>query len=140
MQDSLRIDGVPPAYAEFTRGPSECVVRLVLEGLDATSKFWQDDGYPLGIGPYGSGIGLATFIRDLAENWRGWQGVKSWSDFERTLSIQAEHDGLGHVTLSFEMRSSAFDGWRASGPLPVEAGALDRLAAATERFDTAFAS
>jgi hypothetical protein len=137
LGDSYKLEGVPPAYAEFTRVDNGCVVRLVLDGLAATTKFWQEDGYALGTGPYGGGIGLAAFLSELAENWRGWQGVKSWSDFENTLSIQAEHDGLGHITLTFEMRRSQYDGWRLTGPLPVEAGALDRLAATARRFDAA---
>ena len=116
--------------------PNGCVVRLVLDGLDATTKFWQDDGYPLGTGPYGDGIGLAAFLSDLAEHWRGWEDVKSWSDFENTLSIDAEHDGLGHVTLTFRMRRSQYDGWRVTGPLPLEAGSLGRLATAARRIDT----
>ena len=133
--DAYKITGVPPAYVEFTRVPNACVVRLVLDGLDATTKFWQDDDYPLGSGPYGGGTGLADFLSDLAENWRGWPGPKAWTDFENALSIEATHDGLGHVMLTFAMRRSPSDGWQLRGALPVEAGALERIAAAARRFD-----
>lgn len=77
MVDSLRLEGVPPSsYAEFTQVGRGCVVRLVLDGLDATTEFWQDPGDPLGSDSR-RGFGLAAFLSDLAENWRGWEGVKS---------------------------------------------------------------
>ncbi len=135
LPDSYVLEGVPPAYAQFARVENGCVVRLVVEGLEATTKFWQDDGFPLGTGPYGGGVSLAAFLDDLAENWRGWEGTKDWSDFENTISIHAQHDGLGHVTLMFEMRQSLYDGWKVVAPLPLEAGSLQRVASAARRFD-----
>ena len=57
MTRSLVLSGVPPARAEFFREGDRCRIHLVLEGLEATTRFWQDDGYALGTGPYSEGPG-----------------------------------------------------------------------------------
>ena len=120
---------------EFRREGDRCRVDLVLEGLQASSRFWQDDAYALGTGPYNEGPGISGFLADLAENWRGWTGSKSWGDLEGLIRIEATHDGRGHVSLDFDLRSSLYDGWRVEATVPVEAGQLDALVRAARAFD-----
>jgi hypothetical protein len=48
---------------------------------------------------YVSGPPVALF-RDIAENWRGWEGEKSWSDLEGRVKFGATCDSTGHVTIN----------------------------------------
>jgi hypothetical protein len=53
--------------------------------------------------------GLPRFLSDLAEDFRGWTGVRSWRSFERELAVSAEHSGrCVHLT------------WRLYGPAPCD--------------------
>ena len=73
------------------------------------------------------GGGVAEFpfwLERLAQSFRGWQGVKRWSTWDSALSMEARHDGAGHVTLLVAI--AAPDGhepdWTASARLVVDAG------------------
>ena len=47
---------------------------------------------------------LTEFFRDIAENWRGWQGEKRWTTLEGELEFTATADKTGHVRLGFSLR------------------------------------
>jgi hypothetical protein len=47
---------------------------------------------------------LAAFLDDLADNWRGWEGPKSYDSLEHDLGLVARHDGVGHVVLTVTLR------------------------------------
>ncbi|MCZ8095474.1 MAG: DUF6228 family protein [Acidovorax sp.] len=72
---------------------------------------------------------LGDFFRDLAANWRGWQGEKSWGTLEGEVTLTATSDGTGHITMKFTL-SQPYTGfeWQVSGALELEAGSLERLA------------
>jgi hypothetical protein len=40
---------------------------------------------------------LSGFVASLANDWQGWDGVRTWQSLERELTIDARHDGRGHV-------------------------------------------
>ncbi|MCA1843463.1 MAG: DUF6228 family protein, partial [Actinobacteria bacterium] len=82
-------------------------------GLDAASPVRSAEG----------ALGLVTFVRSLAIDWRGWEGVRRWEAIEHQLAIDAEHDPLGHVNLRVTLRGSwKPDAWEATVEVQVEAG------------------
>src|ERR1700733_10539260 len=46
---------------------------------------------------------LGGFFRDLAMNWRGWQGKKEWSSLEGELSFSAMSDSKGHASVTVRL-------------------------------------
>ncbi|WP_435972236.1 DUF6228 family protein [Streptomyces sp. Qhu_M48] len=47
------------------------------------------------------GDGLHSFLSSLAEDFRGWQGVRTWHSLEYDLTLSAEHRSGGHVHLTW---------------------------------------
>lgn len=74
---------------------------------------------------------LRTFLADLAEHWRGWEGEREWSSCERHIGLYAKHDKLGTVSVTVELRSGIYTGagptWRAVGVVLLDSGALEAL-------------
>ena len=79
------------------------------------------------------GDGIAPWAADLAESYRGWDGVRTWESLEHDLRIDAMHDGRGHVRLRFVIRGPRAyesDAWEASVVVTLDAGeGMRRLAA-----------
>jgi hypothetical protein len=72
---------------------------------------------------------LPRFFDDLAKEWRGWAGEKTWESVESHIALRATADRLGHVFLRVTLRDvDAPAGWRAEATLLIEAGQLDALA------------
>ena len=79
-----------------------------------------------------------TFLEDLARNWRGWSGAKSWKSYEGDLRLNATADGKGHVFLQVQLAAGASnDLWRAEAMLVVEAGQLDEYVKGFHAFSNA---
>ncbi|MFC4013934.1 DUF6228 family protein [Nonomuraea purpurea] len=77
---------------------------------------------------------LAGFMEGLVVEWRGWNGVRTWTSLERELALDARHDGRGHVSLGVTLRAPGLDlddtAWSARSVFVLEAGEeLTRLAA-----------
>jgi Family of unknown function (DUF6228) len=83
---------------------------------------------------------LVALFDDLAANWQGWPDTKSWSaeswsDVEELLSLACTHDGLGHVTISVELRPwGDRTRWYVCGRLVIAASDLEELARAARTF------
>jgi Family of unknown function (DUF6228) len=77
---------------------------------------------------------LAALFDDLAANWRGWTGSKSWSALDGQLDLECSHDGLGHITVTIELHPLDRTRWFVRGGLVIAAGALDELAQSARRF------
>src|SRR5262249_54274306 len=77
------------------------------------------DGYATGFPD------LADFFDGLAEDWRGWDGVRTWESAEGDLRIEALHE-YGHVHLRVTIRSQGpgwgDDGWSATADLKLDPG------------------
>ncbi|RZB16409.1 hypothetical protein StrepF001_27395 [Streptomyces sp. F001] len=67
-------------------------------------------------GPWGSvetsvvtwdGDGLDTFLASLAEDFRGWEGARTWHSLCYDLTLSAEHHPGGHVRLTWGIRDRA---------------------------------
>jgi Family of unknown function (DUF6228) len=69
---------------------------------------------------------LVSFMQRLADDWRGWPGRRSWHAVEREMTVDATHDGRGHVTLEITLRRHrrphALDAWSVTTALVLEAG------------------
>jgi hypothetical protein len=85
---------------------------------------------------YGKGFDdLSEFFENLAAQWSGWQGIKSYESLEGDLLLEAEHTG-SHVELSFALQNPSFpETWYVRGRLTLDPGeeltqvsnALDQL-------------
>jgi hypothetical protein len=83
-----------------------------------------------------AGEGLSTFLAELAENFVGWEGVRTWHSLHHDVEINARHSSVGHVHLSWALRSRDIldDPWSASLTVDLEAGEeMRRLAADAHR-------
>ena len=77
--------------------------------------------------------GLPALFEELARNWRGFDGKKSWSSLEGEFSLRASADKLGHMWLGFTLNEPTY-GWTLEGGLVLEAGQLERIARHVRRF------
>jgi len=101
------------------------VVHIVEPGLSATARVDNSRFIP----------GPETLFRDLAENWQGWNGEKTWNALERELALSATSDLLGHVTIRVQLQPTAGpDGWRVFSYAYLEAGQLETLSARASKF------
>lgn len=87
------------------------VVDLVGDGLAATRSVFVIDG-----------SGLDVFFAELAEHWRGWEGMRSWASAEYDLSIDARAASGGHNHLRFIARNGPIATWSAHIDVVVDAG------------------
>jgi hypothetical protein len=92
----------------------EYTVRLTGNGLAAEALVLSLDT---------AGHGLPAFIRDLAENFRGWDGTRTWENADHDLGVDATWTTRGHVDLRWWLTPSTYDKWVASVVVEVEAGA-----------------
>jgi Family of unknown function (DUF6228) len=92
-------------------------MRLVDEGVTAEADVQLSivDDPPLG-----------TFLMQLADGWRGWDGIRTWRAAERQLVLDARHDGRGKVKLGVTLKSwratQSADVWSARTVFTLEAG------------------
>lgn len=78
------------------------------------------------------GDGLDGFLADLATNWRGWEGTRTWDALEHGMSIEATHHGSRVELLFVVRRDYELDAWQVRLPILVAPGeSLARLAKAT---------
>lgn len=75
-------------------------------------------------------------FRDLARDWKGWDGKRSWASIEGELTLSATCDSAGHTMLTVELRRQTRDAWRLLGHLLLEAGQLDQIARDLDKFFT----
>ncbi|WP_385633403.1 DUF6228 family protein [Streptomyces sp. SudanB5_2050] len=58
------------------------------------------------------GDGLDVFLAELAEEFRGWKGARTWRSLEDDLTLSAEHAG-SHVRLTWGLHDRLPDDeWR----------------------------
>ncbi|AVI00283.1 hypothetical protein C5L38_35105 (plasmid) [Streptomyces sp. WAC00288] len=53
------------------------------------------------------GDGLDSFLSGLAEDFRGWEGARTWHSLEYDLTLSAEHRSGGHVHLTWGIHDRA---------------------------------
>ena len=69
------------------------------------------------------GTWLSRFFRELADDWRGFDDVKSFGSLEGELIIDARHDGLGTVYCEVFLRQPWPPEWTLSAVMDFGAGA-----------------
>jgi hypothetical protein len=81
---------------------------------------------------------LADLFRSLAQDWKGWEGERTWESIEGEFGVSASSDRLGHIRLKLRFREvEGREPWMAEPALNVEAGQLNAIADAVQRFFTA---
>jgi Family of unknown function (DUF6228) len=82
-----------------------------------------------------SGVDLARFLRELADAWRGFDGVKSYQSLEGQFALDCQHDGKGTVECVLTLRRPGPPEWTLSAAVDFGSGAhLDRIALDAEDF------
>lgn len=81
------------------------------------------------------GDGLAKFMHGLAQDFRGWEGVRTWRSIEDQLLVAATWATGGHVELMLRIKPSIYDKWELATSFDIEAGEeMANLAASIEAF------
>ena len=103
----------------------EYLIEIESDGLKVTSPVMSLAG----------GDGLPAFLEGLADDFRGWSGVRSWRSLEDQLRIEATWSNRGHVSLHLRVKPSVYSVWDLGALFTVEAGAeMQSLAADLARF------
>lgn len=76
---------------------------------------------------------LMRFFEDLAENWKGFDGEKSWSSLEGEFSLSCMSDSLGHFALEVTIRNIE-DTRYARKTIYIESGQLEKIAGEVRNF------
>ena len=92
----------------------EYTVRLSGNGLAAEALVLSLDT---------AGSGLPAFLEQLGEDFRGWDGTRTWENQDHNLGVEATWSSRGHVDLRWWITPSIYDKWSASVVVEVEAGA-----------------
>lgn len=72
---------------------------------------------------------LMGFFDELAADWAGWRDAKIWKLRDERTSLEARHDGLGHVTVLLRLFPLYYDSdWSVQATLALESGQLDAVA------------
>ncbi|MBE9040264.1 hypothetical protein IQ235_05590 [Oscillatoriales cyanobacterium LEGE 11467] len=74
---------------------------------------------------------LTHLFLEMAENWQGWEGVKTWGATEDDFSLSCTSDKLGHISIAGTLvERNAPECWSASVKfnVKVEAGQLEQIA------------
>ena len=103
--------------------PDTYQARLRGEGIDATVAVFHDAGDFIG-----------AYFSELAANWRGWDGERSWRSLEDALEFHASISKSGAVTLRVCLRNSDRFTWCVTYDFSIENGSLDALAEAARAF------
>ncbi|MFI7870419.1 DUF6228 family protein [Streptomyces salinarius] len=80
---------------------------------------------------------LTTFLKELAAEYRGWDGERSWQTNDRDLTVSAVFRSGGHIGLTWSLQPwpQAAGGWGASVTTWLEAGEqMTSLAADVRHF------
>ncbi|WP_218018471.1 DUF6228 family protein [Nocardia amikacinitolerans] len=82
------------------------------------------------------GDGLGAFLASLAEDFRGWDGARTWRSLERDLTLSAEHHPGGYVRLAWGIHDRSQQGeWHFEATTVHEAGEqMRKLAAEIDAF------
>ena len=85
------------------------------------------------VSTYHSGPPSALFD-EMARDWMGWQGTKTWAALDDELRIEATEDLTGHISLVVTMRDHSDPAnWLLKATLELEAGQLSDLAKAVRK-------
>ncbi len=109
------------AKLEFSEvGNEYCTVTFLSTFLSASHRVWFYTG---------DCERLVSLFMEMAENWIGWEGAKTWAAIEADFSLSCTSDKLGHIILEVELvKRDAPELWSAKFNVDVEAGQLAKIA------------
>jgi len=64
---------------------------------------------------------LVAFFRQLAADWRGWDGERTYESLEHDLRLTATHDGYVRLAVQLWQEGGRF-GWSAAAVISLEPG------------------
>jgi hypothetical protein len=76
--------------------------------------------------------GLTNFFKELAENWKGFEGEKIWESLEGEFKLVCTSDSLGHFEIKATIRNNL--GTLSVKTIHVESGQLNKIAAEAKAF------
>jgi hypothetical protein len=124
--DSVLRIGSPSGTREYRRIPFE----LALHDLTARGVIESTDWG-------GAAPRLVSFLEEMARDWRGWPGERTWRDDGPQVRLTATHDGKGIIALEVETSTTiGVEGpgtWTLRVVLALEPGSLDDLARSVAR-------
>ncbi|WP_316367281.1 DUF6228 family protein [Candidatus Thiodiazotropha sp. CDECU1] len=72
---------------------------------------------------------LVGLFQSLAQDWKGWEGVREWSSIEGEFGLSASSDNLGHIELSISFAEfDAPEEWSAKVCLLLDSGQTESIA------------
>lgn len=72
---------------------------------------------------------LVEFFADMAAEWRGWAGEKTFKTLEEEMVLKATTKSTGQVQMHYELRTGLDEyAWCVIGTLHLEAGQLEQVA------------
>jgi hypothetical protein len=75
---------------------------------------------------------LTKFFKELAENWKGFDGEKVWESLEGEFKLACASDRLGHFGITVTIRNDLDT--LSIKTIYVEAGQLEKIAAEVKTF------
>lgn len=71
----------------------------------------------------------SALFDEMARDWKGWKGTKTWAALEDELRLEASADSTGHISLVVTIRDYNDPAeWRLKATLDLEADQLPELA------------
>jgi hypothetical protein len=65
---------------------------------------------------------IAAYLGDLAANWRGWSGARTWESPEYDLTMAATHEAGSHVNIQVTVKDGPVHTWLVTTSVEVEPG------------------
>lgn len=96
---------------------------------DYISIKFHSDGVQVEARPYlyTDGQYLAQFFQALANDWKGWNGGRTWKSIEGDLQFEAFHNMLSDVNLQVTLKKQNDPNceWEFNGALRIDPGKLE---------------
>ena len=89
--------------------------------------------------PFNGGVNTTTYFvgppsllfRDMADNWKGWKGEKTWGALDGEFTLRATATSLGRIAVVIEMVEMSGE-FRLEATLVLEAGQLESISKRVE--------
>jgi len=123
MKDPVRIASANGRRALIFRDVEGDYFTVALDAGDCNAE--------LGVYAFADAHGLADLFVSMAEEWRGWEGEKSWCSLEGEFELHATTDALGYVAIRAVLTNANLESeepWHMDAVLVTEAGQLERMA------------
>lgn len=83
---------------------------------------------------YEDGHRLASIFKEMAENWKGWNGKKEWAALEGEFAISCDITNTGKVRAQFFLTPGLDREWEVKSSVSFGAGELNVLSKRMDKF------